>query len=57
MKNYILNIYSNYLLEEEMNKIIAKDDNIINLNYDDLKIDNIILSNIPNNLDNAHITP
>ncbi len=43
MKNYILNIYSNYLLEEEMNKIIAKDDNIINLNYDDLKIDNIIL--------------
>ena len=25
MKNYILNIYSNYLLEEEINKIISKD--------------------------------
>ena len=43
MKNYILNIYSNYLLEEEINKIISKEDNIINLNYDDLKIDDVIL--------------
>ena len=36
MKNYILNIYSNYLLEEEINKLISKEENIINLNYDDL---------------------
>ena len=43
MKNYILNIYSNYLLEEEINKIVSKEDNIINLNYDDLKIDDVIL--------------
>ena len=43
MKNYILNIYSNYLLEEEINKIISKEDNVINLNYDELKIDDVIL--------------
>ena len=43
MKNYILNIYSNYLLEEELNKLISKEENIINLNYDDLKIDDVIL--------------
>lgn len=43
MKNYILNIYSNYLLEEELNKLISKEENIIDLNYDDLKIDDVIL--------------
>ena len=43
MKNYILNIYSNFLLEEEINKLISKEENIINLNYDDLKIDDVIL--------------
>lgn len=43
MKNYILNIYSNYLLEEEINKIISKEDNVINLNYEELKIDDVIL--------------
>lgn len=43
MKNYILNIYSNYLLEEEINKIISKEDNVINLNYEEIKIDDVIL--------------
>lgn len=43
MKNYILNVYSNYLLEEEINKIISKEDNLINLNYDDINIDDVIL--------------
>ena len=31
--------------EEEINKIVSKEDNIINLNYDDLKIEFLFHSN------------
>ena len=40
--NYLLNINSIYILDEEINKIINKNDNIISLNNDDTKIFDII---------------
>ena len=42
MKTYLLSIFSYRLLNEELDKIIINKDNIININYDESNIDDII---------------
>lgn len=43
MKNYLISISSEYLIQEELNKIIDPNSVIINLNYNDIEIDDVIL--------------
>lgn len=42
MKTYLISIFSYRLLEDEINKITQGKDNIININYDDSNIEDII---------------
>ena len=42
MNTYLININSNRLIEEEINKIINGKNNIININYDESSIDNVL---------------
>ena len=42
MNTYLISIFSIRLLDDELNKIIEGKNNIININYDDVNVDNII---------------
>lgn len=42
MNTYLLNIYSIRLLNDEINKITAGKENIVNINYDESNIDNVL---------------
>lgn len=42
MNTYLISIFSNRLLEEEINKITDNKENIININYDDSNIEDVI---------------
>lgn len=43
MNNYLLCISSLFILNDELNKLIDRNSNVIYLNYDELKIDDIIM--------------
>ncbi len=42
MNTYLLNIYSIRLLNDEINKITSGKENIVNINYDESNIDNVL---------------
>ncbi len=42
MNTYLINIFSLKLLEDELNKITNGKDNIVNINYDESNIDNVL---------------